>query len=462
MLVVVVLIVSLLGAGTVADTATARAATELGSSAASVPGLTGTLVYIAGNNVWIARPDGSGARRLTSDGTAAYPYVSPSEDDAGHVVVGHLTRDPHSSVKDARLVRMDQSGNVLQSFDTPVRSLSIMFARVSPDGTKVAYGALFGASDCADYGDCYTFFDHTLHYSSATRSVVPAGAGQATGVNWATWAGNGRTILELDTNNNVGYQAPGEGQAHQWFHTCESYDTGCDDTTVTHQQPTVDRTGDRYAASVHVLPWSATDNGQQYLLIAPATNATTASPPATPAGGCYFRGPDAVTAFPGPSQLTVGEPSFSPDGREVAFTWRANGATSIAIAVAPDLGDCAGAGVAEVIRGGSQPFWSPAGLSAYHRAAGRLSWHGKAIAVHGKHRVGKVLSAGRRLAGSFRPAATRVTYQWLRNGRPIHRAHHWTYRTTRRDRHKRLQVRVTGYRGGYLATTVTSRRVRIR
>ena len=449
-------------AGLILGAAPAGAAGNLQAVGQRAAGLAGTIVYIAGNNVWIARPDGSGARRLTSDGTAAYPYVSPSEDDSGHVLVAHVTDDPHSSVKDARLVRMDQSGNVLQNFDTPVRSLSIMFARVSPDGSKVAYGALFGSSDCADYGDCYTFFDHTLHYSSATRSAVPAGAGKAPGVNWATWAGNNRVILELDTNHNIGYQAPTQTSASQWFHTCNNYDSGCDDTDITHSQPTVDRAGDRYAASVHALPWNATDNGQQYLFVGTASNAITGNPPAAPGGGCYFQGPDATTPFPGPSQLTVAEPSFSPDGHEVAFTWRAGASTSVAMAVVPDLNDCANAAVYQVIPGGSQPFWSPAGLSAYHRIATRLGWHGKAPAIHGKHRVGKKLSVSSHLAGSFRPKASKVTYQWLRNGKKIRGAHHWTYRVTRRDRHKKLRVRVVGHRGGYLARTVTSKRVRIR
>ena len=437
-------------------------ATEVPDARQQISGLSGTIVYIAGNNVWIARPDGSGARRLTSNGTAAYPYVSPSEDNAGHIVVGHITRDSHSSVKDARLVRMDQSGNVLQDFDTPVRSLSIMFARVSPDGTKVAYGALFGASDCADYGDCYTFFDHTLHYSSATRSVVPAGAGQATDVDWATWAGNNRTILQLDTNNDIGYQAPTQKQATTWFHTCESYDTGCEDTTISHLQPTVDRAGDRYAASVHVLPWNATDNGQQYLFVGATSNAIGGNPPAAPGGGCYFQGPDATTPFPGPSQLTVAEPSFSPDGHEVAFTWRQGASTSVAMAVVPNLGDCVSAGVAEVIPGGSQPFWSPAALSAYHHGASRLGWHGKAPSIHGKHHVGKKLSVARGIAGSFRPKATSVTYQWLRNGKKIRGAHHRAYRLTRHDRHKKIKVRIVGHRHGYLARSLTSRTVRIR
>ena len=443
-----------------------RLAPRTAMGAAVAQGLSGTLVYIAGNNVWIARPDGSGARRLTSNGTANYPYVSPSEDDAGHIVVGHLTDDPHSSVKDAKLVRMDQSGNVLQTFDTPVRSLNILFARVSPDGSKVAYGALFGSSDCSDYADCYTFFDHTLHYSSATRSAVPSGGGGAEGVNWATWAGNGRTILEMDTDHDIGYQSPTQKQATTWFHTCNNYDSGCNDTDIVHHQPTVDRAGDRYAASVHALPWNTDPehpNGTEYLFVGPTVNATTATPPAAPGAGCLFQGTDATTPFPGDGQLTISGPSFSPDGQEVAVQWRAaDGTRSVAVAVVPDLADCTSAGVYEVIPGGSQPFWGSAPLSAYHHIASRLSWTGGRIAVHGKHRVGRKLYVSRRLARSFRPHATSITYRWLRNGHKIRGAHHRTYRVHRRDRHKRLSVVVTGHRGGYRARSVTSKRVRIR
>lgn len=439
----------------------AEAGTNAHSLRAQTSGLAGTLVYIRSNNVWIARPDNTGARQLTTNGTAAYPYVSPSEDDAGHIVVGHLTRSAGSSVKVARFVRMDQSGNVLQDFPTPIASLSIIFARVSPNGSTIAYGALFGASDCADYGDCYTFFDHSLHYSSATGPSAK-GTGKAADVSWANWAGNSRVILQKDTDNDIAYQAPTQTTVTPWFHTCETSDPGCNDTAFVHSQPTVDRGGDRYAASVQMLPWNtdpAHPNGQQYLYVLPTSHATTASPPPTPGAGCAIQGPDPTTPFPGPAQLTVADPTFSPDGGEVAFTWRGSGADSIAIAVVPDLNDCSSAAAYKVVDEGSQPYWSPAGLSAYRH---RLVWARRAVAVQGVHRVGKRLSVATGLAGGFQPRASKVTYQWLRNGRVIKHATHRRYRVTARDRHRKLAVRITGIRSGNVAGRTTSRSVKIK
>ena len=68
--------------------------------------------------------------------------------------------------------------------------------------------------------------------------------------------------------------------------------------------------------------------------------------------------------------------------------------------------------------------------------------------------MGKKLKAS---LGSWSPAPTRITYTWLRNGKPIKGAHQATYKVTRKDRGKKISVRVTGSRDGYPSVSVTSR-----
>lgn len=104
--------------------------------ALAAPAAADSLVYISGSNVWVARPDGSEARALTTDGTPQLPYGSPSQSDDGTTV----------AVRGTKLVRIDRQGNqvALKSLltDKPANILASgpNDARISPDGTKIAYG----------------------------------------------------------------------------------------------------------------------------------------------------------------------------------------------------------------------------------------------------------------------------------------------------------------------------------
>ena len=44
-----------------------------------------------GGNVWVARPDGSHAHRVTRDGTRRLPYVHPTQADNGTIVALRAT-----------------------------------------------------------------------------------------------------------------------------------------------------------------------------------------------------------------------------------------------------------------------------------------------------------------------------------------------------------------------------------
>jgi hypothetical protein len=79
--------------------------------------------------------------------------------------------------------------------------------------------------------------------------------------------------------------------------------------------------------------------------------------------------------------------------------------------------------------------------------------------VSGKAVVGKRLRA---VLGSWSPAPTAYAYRWLRNGKPIRKATQSTYRLTRKDRGKKISVRVTAKKKGYEKARRSSKKVKIR
>ena len=115
-----------------------------------------TLVYLKAGRVWIAHTDGSGAHAVTK---AAYHWASPSQDDNGNIVVlGGLPRvnaDGSDSDGSSDIYRFRPDGNQIGkpiptwgSYSTPsCPYYPPTNLRVSPDGSKVAYGIL----ECASF-----------------------------------------------------------------------------------------------------------------------------------------------------------------------------------------------------------------------------------------------------------------------------------------------------------------------
>jgi hypothetical protein len=73
--------------------------------------------------------------------------------------------------------------------------------------------------------------------------------------------------------------------------------------------------------------------------------------------------------------------------------------------------------------------------------------------IVGTPKVRKVL---RVVPGAWSPAGVALSAQWLRNGKAIARATRTAYKLTRKDRGKRISVRVTGRKAGYTTAAVTS------
>lgn len=76
-----------------------------------------------------------------------------------------------------------------------------------------------------------------------------------------------------------------------------------------------------------------------------------------------------------------------------------------------------------------------------------------------KPKVSGTLKVGHRLSvkvGTVQPTPTGLSYRWLRNGKPIAKATGSRYRLTRADRHKKISVKVTVRRAGYIDRSATS------
>src|SRR3954453_176979 len=143
-----------------------RAAALAGLCLAIVPAAASadSLGFIKDSNVWLGKPDGTGLYQVTTNGTYASPYRSPSQADDGTIAVGYGNE----------ILRMKQNGTVLNRIDPPALMNSISHpvdgpavdVAISPDGSKIAYTFADyecggGTVDCmARTATAYTAADH--------------------------------------------------------------------------------------------------------------------------------------------------------------------------------------------------------------------------------------------------------------------------------------------------------------
>jgi len=442
------------------------AAPSAPASAAPVPGVAGTIVFVRAGDVWIARADGSGQRALTSDGTSGEPYRTPTQDDGGHVLAvrGRGTG--------AVVVRMDQQGQVLRRFSLPVTSLGPDFLSVSPDGHLLAYETVFATPDCS-YTPCHTFFQHYVEYARADTGAASPGAHHVVDGEFASWAGSSRTVVQSTFLNRVLLHRPTEAAATEWFASCLSFMEGCGDTDTLNYYPAVNRQGSWLAVS-RIEDGPA--GRAAFLLLLSSDGAATATRPALPGAGCAYEGPAPTSPDPASSEMTISAPSFSPSGVEVVFAERRGTAWTTKV-YRPVLGDCDASDPVTVIADASQPHWSAAALRAPAPALGHGTDRDRPAASspgwkrHRLPRIKGVAKVGHRLKVSLRPRALRrgfrprvktIKYRWFRGRKPIKHATGTVYRPTTKDRHRRLRVRIVGKARGLDPGQVFSRARKIK
>jgi hypothetical protein len=270
------------------------------------------------HNVWIANPDGSGARSVTTDGKSDWPYRSPAQADDGTISAG----------RGSEVVKLDQQGNVLARFDPPVPAGTASFAgsppqdvAVSPDGSKVAF-TYYGYS-CLPGASCGT--RQVTVYTPSDRGDSLGHEFSLTNPEWVT---NGTVLGFSGWGNQVNFDQPGNGDydASHWF------DDGETDLT----DGELSRQGDRLA-----LLRGYGDNLQLQFY---AVNGFKSAP----AKACQTG-----------AEESLQDPSWSPDGKRVAFAH----SEGVEVMALPNVvaGDCPGAQSGKVVLpGGSEPDWGPA------------------------------------------------------------------------------------------------------
>lgn len=191
----------------------------------------------------------------------------------------------------------------------------------------------------------------------------------------------------------------------------------------------------------------------------PFTGLPSVAPPVVvPAGTPTISGSPKVG-----STLVAAVGSWVPAGSDLAYAWKRGGTVvaatkSYRVAVA-DVAKSLTVTVTVTPPGGEP---TPRTSAAVTGVAVPLHWTKAKPKVTGTAKQGKRLKLAGATAGGFAPAAKTLSYQWLRNGSAIRGATGRVYRATGADVGKRLSVRVTGRRPGYLAGSVVSPAVRVK
>jgi hypothetical protein len=232
----------------------------------------------------------------------------------------------------------------------------------------------------------------------------------------------------------------GTSYAYQWLRGA----TEIFGATSSTYQPVVDDVGSFVSVRVTASKSGFTDG------------VATSLPTLTEVQGVMTPGTPTITgaAIVG-STLTAAPGTWVPADAAFAYAWKADGTpipgatASTYQATASDLGKQL---TVTVI--GTKVSWDPASATSAPTSAvqsGTLSVG--APTIKGKARVGKTLTA---LPGTWGPAPVSLTYQWLRNGKPIAGATGVKYKLRKRDQGKRISVRVTGLKPGYTSASATS------
>jgi hypothetical protein len=330
----------------------ATAATTPGPTSASTPPSqptasagngTGSIVYMSGSNVWIAAPDGSAARQLTTDGTDAAGYHDPTQSDAGLVYAVHGT---------STLVSIDRAGGgatVVANLPTLENGAEGLAA--SPDGTYLAYTTTgYGQTIDPRFGTPNgTFIYGGIDIATTDGKSVP-GAAQATLI-FPTWASNA-SIVAAD-GVDVWFDTVGQ-PAEKWLDESNGcvIDLDCpsgQSAAANMSSPAISRNGMVLAYSLKPYFGAA---GRQFAEIQDA-------PPAVPMVRCLV-----------PDQQDFNDAgSFAPDARAFAYDDTRFDPTSFettvgrGIYVFPvklDAADCGASAAKLILPGGQQPDWGPA------------------------------------------------------------------------------------------------------
>ena len=307
-----------------------------------------SLVYSKDGNVWVASPDGTNQRQLTTDGSPQLPYESPSQADDGTIL----------ALRGTRFYKFNRSGqplgppldSVLTNPPNPGGAVGPFDPQISPDGTKIAYWlGIFGG--WYDYATNTYYNDPesaTVWQRADTGQPLPSTAFYES----PSWLADSSGALIFEPTNILTPQVriAAAGANHHdtvgWFHDRDTLADPMQAKEIGSGELT--RAGDKLALLRGTLV-RGSDNSIQLYSVAGFGVAPTAWP-------CELKG-----AAGG----ELGKPTWAPSGAGLAW------AEADGIWTSPVGADCSSIAPRLTIPGASQPDWGPAdaGVAAAPAAA---------------------------------------------------------------------------------------------
>ena len=332
----------------------------------------GSIVFARDHNIWLTSPDGRAERPLTTNGTAAAPYHSPTQSADGAVVVA--VQDPTGRRRGGSLLYvMDRQGTLLRTPFAPpqyttviggscshgVRELGYgIVAAVSPDATKIMVNKL-GVFFSPFGGFCDRGIDKSEMYvinldgAIVNASIPPTDGAAPLSLEQAAWVGNSRLVMYTgnfggDLSTGIFYYDLGAAAARLWIKA--PYGASAPKSDLAYRSPTL--------AGSTLATTGASTRVQPVLRLW-----TTSGPPAAPIPRCEIESPDHPDYE---FDFEITGATLASDGSAVAWVEAdvvLGVPTTSGIYVSPvsDIAaDCSSVNRQLLIAGGSDPDWGAA------------------------------------------------------------------------------------------------------
>jgi hypothetical protein len=314
------------------------AAAALAAVGSPAPAAASSLVFVKGGDVWLAAPDGSNERQVTTGGY----WDSPSQADDGTILAQRATQ----------LYRMNRQGTALAPpigtifTGAPSTWAGPVGPVVSPDGVNQAYDGLIVDSPYYDPGcNCYVYVHHySTFWGSATAFSQPGQTlGQQDYVDPA-WIDNSHLLMTSAgiLIDQVATYALGGGDNSlvQWFSDPDSSVQSLNDAAIT-----------RTAGALAFIANVSGGLGNEIRIYLNPDPAATGQPSDVPVDTCNI----------GPNPFESLRVSFSPDGQQLVY----DAPDGIHLVSLSGLPSCAGLNDHLIIPGGALPSFGPADVGPH-------------------------------------------------------------------------------------------------